>query len=38
MAGYREYSMSNNAVAAYENGENPLSKQTKKEILEEVEF
>jgi len=26
MAGYREYSINNNAVAAYENGEKPLSK------------
>lgn len=25
MAGYSGYSMSNNAVAAYENGEKPLS-------------
>lgn len=38
MAGYRGYSMSNNAVAAYANGEKPLSKWTKKEILEEVEL
>lgn len=30
MAGYNGYSMSNNAVAAYENGEKPLSKWKKK--------
>ena len=32
--GYRGYSMSNNAVAAYENNERPLSKWTKRDILE----
>lgn len=37
MAGYNGYSMSNNAVAAYENGEKPLSKWTKKEILNQIE-
>lgn len=33
-AGYSGYSMSNNAVAAYEDGEMPLSKWTKSAILE----
>lgn len=33
MAGYNGYSMSNNAVAAYEDGEMPLSKWTKTAIL-----
>lgn len=33
MAGYYGHSMSNNAVRAYENGEKPLSKWTKKDIL-----
>lgn len=33
MAGYYNYSMSNNAVAAYENGEKPISKWTKTEII-----
>lgn len=33
MAGYYGYSMSNNAVEAYENGEMPISKWTKKEIV-----
>ena len=37
MAGYNGYSMSNNAVAAYENGEKPLSKWTKKEIINQIE-
>jgi hypothetical protein len=36
MAGYKGYSMSNNAVLAYDNGEKPLSKWTKKVILEEI--
>ena len=36
MAGYNGYSMSNNAVAAYANGERPLSKWTKAEILKEL--
>lgn len=36
MAGYSGYSMSNDAVAAYESGEKPLSKWTKKEILTEI--
>ncbi len=34
MAGYYNYSMSNNAVWAYENGEMPLSKWNKAAILE----
>ncbi len=33
MAGYYGYSMSNNAVEAYEDGEMPLSKWTKTEIM-----
>ena len=33
MAGYNNYSMSNNAVAAYESGEKPLSKWTKAELV-----
>lgn len=37
MAGYYEYAMSNNAVAAYENGEKPLSRWTKKEIIDKIE-
>ena len=36
MAGYNGYSMSNNAVEAYNNGEKPLSKWTKAEILEAI--
>ena len=36
MAGYDNYSMSNNAVMAYETGEKPKSKWTKKEIIEEL--
>lgn len=38
MAGYNGYSMSNNAVAAYEDGEKPLSKWTKKVLFEEIEY
>lgn len=34
MAGYYNYSMSNNAVAAYEMGKMPISRWTKKSILE----
>lgn len=34
MSGYHNYSMSNNAVLAYENGEKPLSKWTKTAIIE----
>lgn len=37
MAGYKGFSMSNNAVAAYESGEKPLSKWTKADILEALE-
>lgn len=36
MAGYNGYSMSNNAVAAYENGEKPMSKWTKTDMLYEL--
>ncbi len=34
--GYNGYSMSNNAVYAYENGEKPISKWTKSDILSEI--
>lgn len=37
MAGYNGYSMSNNAVDAYENGEKPLSRWTKKDIISAIE-
>lgn len=37
MAGYYNYSMSNNAVSAYESGEMPISKWTKKEMLFAIE-
>lgn len=37
MAGYNGFSMSNNAVAAYESGEKPLSKWTKADILDAIE-
>lgn len=36
MSGYYNYSMSNNAVAAYEAGEKPSSKWAKKVILNEI--
>ena len=36
MAGYAGFSMSNNAVMAYEDGEKPKSKWTKREIIEEI--
>jgi hypothetical protein len=36
MAGYNGYAMSNNAVSAYENGEKPISKWTKAEMLYEL--
>lgn len=36
MAGYNGYSMSNNAVQAYECGEKPYSKWTKSDILGEI--
>lgn len=35
-SGYSGYSMSNRAVDAYEDGEMPLSKWTKKMIISEV--
>lgn len=38
MAGYYGYSMSNNAVYAYENYEMPKSKWNKKMIFEAIEF
>lgn len=38
MAGYNGWSMSNNAVDAYENGEMPLSKWDKKAILDAIEY
>lgn len=37
MAGYHNFSMSNNAVFAYANGEKPLSKWTKAAIIEAAE-
>lgn len=37
MAGYHGYSMSNNAVLAYETGEKPYSRWKKKDILEAIE-
>lgn len=37
MAGYNGYSMSNNAVSAYGDGEMPKSKWNKKNILETIE-
>lgn len=37
MAGYNKWSMSNNAVAAYEDGEKPLSKWRKSDIFEAIE-
>lgn len=36
MAGYNGYSMSNNAVDAYDSGEKPLSRWRKADILEEI--
>lgn len=36
MAGYNGFSMSNNAIAAYEDGEKPLSKWTKADIFEAI--
>lgn len=36
MAGYHGYSMSNNAVNAYEDGEKPISKWTKTDIINEI--
>lgn len=37
MAGYYGYSMSNNAVDAYDNGEMPLSQWRKDDIIEAIE-
>lgn len=37
MAGYKGFSMSNNAVVAYEDGEKPLSKWIKADIFETIE-
>lgn len=37
MSGYHNYSMSNNAVLAYQTGEKPLSKWTKSAILETLQ-
>lgn len=37
MAGYYKSSMSNNAVEAYQNGDQPLSKWTKSEILDNIQ-
>lgn len=37
MSGYNGWAMSNNAVAAYEDGEKPLSKWTKADIFKEIE-
>lgn len=37
MAGYYGYSMSNNAVSAYADGEKPLSKWSKVDILSEIQ-
>ena len=36
MTGYNGWSMSNNAVQAYEDGEKPLSKWTKKTLVYEL--
>lgn len=38
MAGYKGYSMSNNAVSAYENGEKPLSRWTKAAIMDALDI
>lgn len=35
--GYHGYSMSNNAVSAYSDGEMPLSKWTKRELVDAIE-
>lgn len=37
MAGYYGWSMSNNAVTAYDDGEKPLSKWTRADILDAIE-
>ena len=36
MAGYRGYSMSNNAVSAYADGEKPLSKWSKSDVISAI--
>ena len=36
MAGYHGWSMSNNAIEAYKNGEKPLSKWKKSELLDQI--
>lgn len=36
MAGYFNYSMSNNAIASYENGEKPFSRWTKSAFLDAI--
>lgn len=36
MAGYHNYSMSNNAVEAYHTGEKPISKRKKSDIISEI--
>lgn len=36
MNGYYDYSMSNRAIEAYQNGEKPLSKWTKKDIIDAI--
>lgn len=36
MAGYNKYSMSNNAIKAYNDGERPISKWTKKAIVDAI--
>lgn len=36
MAGYDGWRMSNNAIAAYENGEKPISKWKKSEMLDQI--
>ena len=37
MSGYNGYSMSNNAVEAYDSGKKPFSKWTKLDFLQEFE-
>lgn len=37
MAGYNGWSMSNNAIVAYKDGEKPLSKWTKADIIDTIE-
>lgn len=38
MAGYHNFSMSNNALEAYSNGERPLSKWTKEKMIQEIQY